>query len=350
MRRVYKFVSAEKDLDLHQLHAINEKNNFKTINLEGPITTIQQTMQPEINDSLNDDNSSMIMPIPMPIPTNTAITKITSIEPPFAIDSMEDNIDYLEEKQIIRLSPIISLSKSSYSDIIHFNTNKHLFRKCENNAHWCYFCLQNKFMHKVSCEKFIQKCIKKYIKCPEKFIESKESHMLSTMLCLDNYARLYLSLNNINLFKLLTIRSYAETIDDVIKNGIISQYNYRKIMTDTHYLTKLPENHLSNSDIDKWFIANNLRCNYCFELACPFHYDFGSWEMIQIPDTYAFKKDYCCGWCVDIITNIDRSSVYSSAVSESHFTLDPDSHNIQSDFDKLSFTHNPLSEFDYNDP
>jgi hypothetical protein len=230
-------------------------------------------------------------------------------------------------------------------------------------------------MHILSCEKFIQKCIQKYTKYPDKFLKTKDSHMLSTILCLDNYARIYLSSNNLTLFNLLTIRSYAETIDDVIKTGIISQYNHRKILTDIHseftekiepkvihseftekiepkvihseftekiesnvkHLTKLPDDHISRSDIDKWYITNNLRCNYCFELSCPFHHDYGSWEMIQIPDTNTFKKDYCCGWCIDIITTIDRSSVYSSAMSITGG-------------ENVSLIHNPLSELKYNEP
>lgn len=206
-------------------------------------------------------------------------------------------------------------------------------RAKHNNSNWCHFCLRDIFVHKTSCERFVDKCIKKYNANKTKFFGSKnkDAHMLGSMLCLEETARVYLTTTDKELFDRFApqIRVASGESKEFITGGIIQQYNEYIHGTELDALNgAYPFSHGTALDLDDWLMKNNIRCEHCSFLACPFHHDFGGFGSVQISglgegettktnnseSQHRRKTKYCCGWCVE--------SINSDSVSENSTEAD----------------------------
>lgn len=181
-----------------------------------------------------------------------------------------------------------SHNKNSYKDSLLRFTEKY------NNSNWCDYCLENKFIHMRSQYKFIDKCVAKHKKLGLNFFKNPYSHMLGSLLSLNFTAKFYLNSIDEELHE-----HYIKNINDNHSNefiiyGIINQYIDRVYITDI----KLTKDKSRIKNRDNWLKFNNIRCENCNFLACPFHHDHGNFEINDTND----KIKYCCGWCIDILT------------------------------------------------
>lgn len=219
------------------------------------------------------------------------------------------------------------------------------FRSKHCNANWCDFCFHTTFIHKNSSKQFVDRCIKCYEKNKNKFFgdKNKDAHMLGSLLCLEESARIYLHATNRELYDRFgeRIRIAAKESKEYVTGGIIHQYNERVYLIESEKERSIvePDETLETSgfrelkkdpliqhfdpllsiDLDEWLVKNNIRCAKCSYLACPFHRDFAGFETITIPryaDTgFLRQKQYCCGWCADLIKSADNLSITSSCTS-----------------------------------
>lgn len=161
-------------------------------------------------------------------------------------------------------------------------------REYKNN-NCCDYCYENIYIHPKSGYNYIDRCIFKYTDNSGRFFKSKDSHMLGTLLSLDLLARTYLETTCQELYSKYKVSYVTSDAKGYIVGGIIEQYIMRSITSDTSDKLEL--------DRDMWLIMNNIRCDQCQRLCCPFHRDHNSFELRTVNS----KNIYCCGWCIDTI-------------------------------------------------
>lgn len=179
------------------------------------------------------------------------------------------------------------------------------FRSKHMNSYWCDFCLSQKFMHNTSSRKFIDKCIKLYDKYDKQFFSRKEAHMIGSMISIDIYSHEYLKDKKQELFEkyVNSYKDYSFESSRYVIEGIIHQYNERIFLHNTNII--LGDENKTYDEMDKWLIKQNIQCDFCKKLACPFHTEYCDFG----PVMYQNKKIFCCGWCKNYIEAISLTPV-----------------------------------------
>lgn len=239
----------------------------------------------EIDKYFEIDDSDYAIIFGEEISTTKTVNRFMSLEDNDT-DSTNVNIDKKESKY-----------DSKQSSTINY------FRTVHNNSNWCDYCYANIFFHEKSCKKFIDKCIKKFEKNQNSFFSYKDVHTLGTILSVENYARCYISTVCPVLF------AHYDRLDNITSE---SREFITKGMID-HYIEKQFEaqknSNAPTKDIDTWLIFTNERCGNCERIACPFHKNYGGFDLTNDLHKSSAKllnnqRLYCCGWCLDTLSLI----------------------------------------------
>lgn len=271
---------------------LDDANNAQNIQSIQSMQNIQDNMN-EINDIINEIETSLAISRLL-VHTQNNDNNVNDTVIDITTDNNGDNVVIHANNPNVRNGFISEPSMSK---------RKVDFRERYNNGNWCDYCMCDMFVHKDGCQKYIDRCVNRYDNNKRRFLKGKDIQILQLLFNLEEYAREYLDIQCEELYD-LCIYSYIKKPVDTndltcTSNKIIRQYIEREhasavILTD------------SSNKIDEWLIYNNMRCEYCSYMACPFHLEFGGFTHININK----RKMFCCGWCGDIINMIDEVDKY----------------------------------------
>lgn len=140
----------------------------------------------------------------------------------------------------------------------------------------CNYCKSGIFAHENAIKRDIDRMLGMYTYASvESFFESEHAHRLGSLIQIDGVAYMYLHENYGTIAKMYTVDNYVRNYGH-IKKQFIHEYNC--MYYDKHDIV----------DRDKWLVCNMV-CDRCKQTVCPFHTEYGSFEIIE--------GRYLCGWC-----------------------------------------------------
>lgn len=154
------------------------------------------------------------------------------------------------------------------------------------NSYWCDYCYYGIFIHEKSVFIFIDRCIKIFTEQKKIFFDTIYAHELGSMLSINQFSRDYLQKRCPLLFSKYRLSKISADASSYVTNGIIDHHNKQ-----TYHSTS------TCCSFDEWLLTNNLRCELCNSLSCPFHTLYGAFNLVE----HNNKTKYCCGWCDDTL-------------------------------------------------
>lgn len=152
--------------------------------------------------------------------------------------------------------------------------NNHVF-----NHYWCDFCREKILIHESYLTWFVNKCIFQN----NKYGNLKNASLLSAILSHNVKLREKFAITGSPFNQSMFHKYRNEDSFKYFIGGMIHDFNKK---------------HMVNN---RTLMLTNERCECCSYLACPFHRHFGAFGIVEVEN----KKIFCCGWCADMIEDIN---------------------------------------------